>query len=401
MPGAAAWGPFPPEWTRQSLARETRMRRPAPSSAAPSPEAHPGACGHAGPYLAGDATLTDVVRASLQAGRDDLVRSFRTLEQVSPPLDRAALSELLARRIATAAGKVLSPWVYLDYYRLGQHLRSGGDADRLPVNLDRLRRRIDSPVPSGTVLAYGDAGPVDADGWRDLLETFQEGGDFMDDLEPPDPSCYLAMAGGIASCRSIIGAVDPSLAGLMEQLQALIVVARPGPRSRAAGRTFGGATTFFFRGGSFVHGRPDHTLPSLLEVLVHEYAHAELFVLAQEELLCTNPDEERHPVRIRPDPRPMNGILHSLYVMGRVVGFFDRLLAVGLPWRSDRGDVLSDVQQMRERLVAYGASSLEAVEEHGQLTRLGTDVVAASAARLGLRQSIGATAALPVEGASG
>jgi hypothetical protein len=39
---------------------------------------------------------------------------------------------------------------------------------------------------------------------------------------------------------------------------------------------------------------------------------------------------------------------------------------------------------MRERLVAYGASSLEAVEDHGRLTPLGTAVVAASAARLGL-----------------
>lgn len=175
---------------------------------------------------------------------------------------------------------------------------------------------------------------------------------------------------------------DPGLAARMDALLPVVILAQPGPAARLEARGFGGATTFFFRGGSLLHANPDHTLATLLEVLVHEYAHAELFALGQEQLLCLNPDQDRHTVRLRRDPRPMAGILHGLHVSSRVVRLCERLLAQGLPWRSDRTPLLADLEVQRDQARRNILSCLTALLNHGELTPLGRAITAAAAQRL-------------------
>jgi HEXXH motif-containing protein len=216
-----------------------------------------------------------------------------------------------------------------------------------------------------------------------VLELFQEGGDFVADLEGPGPEDYVPLAAAISEVRGLLRAIDPPLVELIDQLLPLVILALPGPRARNEGRVFGGATTFFFRGGTLVNARADHTLATLLEVIVHEYAHAELFALAQDGHLCTNAENERHPVRIRSDPRPMNGILHALHVSSRVGAVFERVLRRGLPWRSDRDPLLADIASLRQEALSNGRSCLEAVLRHGRLTPLGRTITAAAALRLG------------------
>ncbi|MEB3321720.1 MAG: HEXXH motif-containing putative peptide modification protein [Synechococcaceae cyanobacterium] len=324
------------------------------------------------------------VNRAIAAGQADLIRSFRELESHSPPLAEARPSARLARVLPALRQEALSPWVYLDYYRIGRHLREGGRVDLLPVDPARVAERIERPVPFGSVIAFGDPALASAGEWRALLELFGEGGDFPAALHPPDPCRHDRLAETITAARSLIRRVDPELAGLMDGLQAVLVLASTTPCARGTALGFGGATAFFFRGASLIDAHTRPALPRLVEVLVHEYTHAELFVLAQEGLLCTNDDGDRHRVRIRSDPRPMNGILHSLYVMGRLVEFFDRMDAVGVPWRSDGDAVLAAIRGRRAELVANGLSSLEAARRHGRLTSLGHTMLEASARRLGL-----------------
>lgn len=293
----------------------------------------------------------------------------------------ARLAASLARRPPGTPG--LDPLVWLVYYRLGQALLAQ-DASPLPwtefpERLDQLGGRS---LPPGQVIAWGDSTVYSPAEWQAILALLQEGGDFISDLAPPTAATQAALQEATATVLALVRGLPTGLGPSLDRLLPLTILALPGPRAQAAGEGFGGATAFFLRGASVIHASPGLTLPGLLERLVHEAAHAELFVLAQDGPLCHNPDDERHPVRIRPDPRPMNGILHSLHVTGRVCETLDALLADGLPWQPQRAALLEDLRRLREQQADLGRSSLAAVRRHGRLTALGASVCDAAVRRL-------------------
>lgn len=368
-----------------------------PASGSPLPVTVSGAISEAIPPLHHDAVLADKVHQAIRKGANDLVRSFQTLESHSTLLQEGRLSERLQERLCLGGPEPLSPWLTLSYYRIGRHLAAGGDGRRLPVSLDDLIHQIEQAPPPGTVLAFGDRLVAPEHQWQSVLELFQEGGDFVADLVEPRLDDYVPLAAAITEVRGLLRAIDAPLMALIDQLLPLAILALPGPQSRNEGLDFGGATSFFFRGGSFIHARANHTLATLLEVIVHEYAHAELFALAQDEHLCGNGDGERHQVRIRSDPRPMNGILHALHVSSRVVAVFDRLLAHGLPWRSDREPLLADITILQDQARSNGLSCLNAALRHGHLTPLGQAITRAAAHRLGTPLHPGALTTAPVD----
>jgi HEXXH motif-containing protein len=237
------------------------------------------------------------------------------------------------------------------------------------------------------VIAWGDSSFYSAAEWEAILALLQEGGDFVTDLAPPSAAAQSALEEATAAVLALVRRLPAGLGPSIDRLLRLTILAVPGPQAQAARQGFGGATAFFLRGASVIHASPGLTLPGLLERLVHEAAHAELFVLAQDGPLCHNPDDERHPVRIRPDPRPMNGILHSLHVTGRVCETLDALLANGFLASGFSGHhepalLLEDCQRLREQQAELGHSSLAAVRRHGRLTALGQAVCEAGARRL-------------------
>ena len=293
----------------------------------------------------------------------------------------ARLAASLARRPPGTPG--LDPLVWLVYYRLGQALLAQ-DASPLPwtecpERLDQLANRC---LPPGQVIAWGDSAAYSPAEWEAILALLQEGGDFITDLVPPSAATQAALQEATATVLALVRGLPRGLGPSLDRLLPLTIFALPGPRAQAAGEGFGGATAFFLRGASVIHASPGLTLPGLLERLVHEAAHAELFVLAQDGPLCHNPDDERHPVRIRPDPRPMNGILHSLHVTGRVCETLDALLADGLPGQPHQAALRDDCQRLRQQQAELGLSSLAAVRRHGRLTALGQSVCDAGARRL-------------------
>jgi len=338
--------------------------------------------------LAGGRQLTDL----LDLGERELGESLAQLASESgstfAPHRAAAsrLGEALARRPQGVAG--LDPMVWLVYYRLGQAI-----LDRAPLpfpwgeNLDRLDHLAGRCLAPGQVIAWGDASLYSPAEWEAILALLQEGGDFVADLIPPSAATQSALEEAAAAVLALVRPLQAGLGPSIERLLQLTILAVPGPRAQAARQSFGGATAFFLRGASVIHASPALTLPGLLERLVHEAAHAELFVLAQDSPLCHNRDDERHPVQIRPDPRPMNGILHSLHVTGRVCETLDALLADGLLASGFSGHrepalLLEDCQRLREQQAELGRSSLAAARRHGRLTELGQAVCEAGARRL-------------------
>ncbi len=313
-----------------------------------------------------------------------------------PSLGWGLLPQTVQQRIEDQPTS-LSPWLYLGYYELGKVVLSD-----LPVGSQARQRAFTtalalaehglahdshvaergSPAQGPTVVAFGDSDQASPQMWTTLLAVLQEGGDFVEDLSAPSALHLDALKQEIQTARRLIALVDPDLHGLMLRLQRLLVLAIPGPRSQRRGESFGGVTAFFFRGASVLNASLPRSLAATVEVLVHEYAHGELFALGQEQVLCLNRDEERHQVLIRADPRPMHGILHSLHVVSRVIGVIDTILSQPPMDLLTGPEDLAAFQQLREQQLAQGLSSLAVVREHARLTPIGEVVVDAAAQRL-------------------
>ncbi len=273
--------------------------------------------------------------------------------------------------------------MYLFYWKIGRILLQNPDAIPAADLIEALRLEIRHLLPPLTVLAYGaESRPLQH--WDLLVGLFSEGGDFLLDLESPAPARCTTQAAIISEARDFIGKIDAPLARGMEALQAVVILAEPGPAAREAGQWFGSATTFFFRGGSIINAAMERTFCAWVVTLIHEYAHAELFVLSQNELMCTNTDQERYSVLIRRDPRPMNGILHSFYVAARLVAFLDAAIRHPMPWRSDRDQLVVELQTLRSSVQELTQSSLGAIQRHGRLTALGHQIMQICCDRLEL-----------------
>jgi len=325
------------------------------------------------------------VQELLRKGEGSLLASLLDLERRSAPVAAAAVGRRLRTRLERAAVTPLSPWTYLLYYRIGQCVLTAQDrGERFDQLLAWLQTELGLPATAGGVVGFADPDRP-AWQWQELLALFQEGGDFIADLDGPEPGVIKPWRQQIDSIRSLLAWVDPPLHALMQHLQSVIVLARPGALARQSGQGFGGASTFFFRGGSVINCTTNLAPAQLLERLVHEFAHAELFVLGQDERLCHNDDGERHGVLIRPDPRPMHGIIHSLYVTARCAELFLGLLAHSDSQPLWPAGLAPGLKPMLGRLTALGQSSLKAVERHGVLTPIGEEVVAVSRERLGVR----------------
>jgi len=329
----------------------------------------------------------DSITELIRAGELDLLTSLGHLEEHESSIASPSPSTLScsAKLRHCLAGITLPypPWGYLAYYKLGIWLIGGAQDQASVMSLftTDICNIISSAKPTSPV-AFSDPSLASECVWQSVLNLFQEGGDFLYDLQAPSQHSLDQWCTEIAAVHGLVARLDPDLSVLMAQLQNLIILSAPGPLSQQAGIAFGGATCFFFRGATLLNASRPISKVQMLELLVHEYAHAELFVLGQEQPLCLNSDEERYPVLIRSDPRPMNGIIHSLYVVGRVVEILKKLLKNGIDGEPDREVTLANAQDMLSRQLNLGRSSLHVVEQHADLTPLGQSILVKSRKRL-------------------
>jgi hypothetical protein len=328
-------------------------------------------------------SITDLIRS----GELDLLKSLAHLEEYESSIATTSFSELSCsaklRHCLESAALPYAPWTYLAYYKLGIWLIGGaqGQAPAISLFITDICNIIRTVKPTHPV-AFGDPSLAPEHVWQSVLTLFQEGGDFLYDLQAPSQHSLDHWCTQISAVHGLVSRLDPDLSVLMAQLQNLIILSAPGPLSQQAGIAFGGATCFFFRGATLLNASRPISKVQMLELLVHEYAHAELFVLGQEQPLCLNSDEECYPVLIRSDPRPMNGIIHSLYVVGRVVEILKKLLKDGIDGEPDREVTLANAQDMLSRQLNFGRSSLRVVEQHADLTLLGQSVLVKSRKQL-------------------
>ncbi len=322
-------------------------------------------------------TLSDItsnVPSLIEEGERRLIQSLNSIKnRVSSKNLETLISSFL--KLTCDKDGALPPWSFLGYYRLGEtlvnnHKNYHQESIDIITNICHL---IKQETSSAKLIAFGDNNIATNEVWSYLLKVLQDGGSFPEDLTPPDNKSFESIKETITDTLQIIETIDPELKVLMNHLQGLIIAGQPGVLASQKNQSFGGATCFFFRGGTIINSYKKISRARMIERLIHEYAHAELFTIAQNELICLNTDDELYPVLIRSDPRPMNGIIHSLYVVCRVADFQVKLIRRGRHSQNEK-EFVEETKHIITEQLSYGYSSLKAIRSHAHLTPLGNKV---------------------------
>lgn len=322
-------------------------------------------------------TLSDLISKVpdfIEEGERRLIQSLSSIKDRASSKDLETLTSSLLELTCDRHGAI-SPWSFLGYYRLGTTLvinQKNYHQESIDI-ITNICHLIKQDTSSTKLIAFGDNNIATNEVWSYFLKVLQDGGSFPEDLTHPDNKTFESIKATITDALQIIEKIDPELKVLMNHLQGLIIAGQPGLLASQKNQSFGGATCFFFRGGTIINTYKKISKARMIERLIHEYAHAELFTIAQKELICLNTDDELYPVLIRSDPRPMNGIIHSLYVVCRVADFQVKSIRKGNHSQNNK-EFFEETKHIITEQVSYGHSSLKAIRSHAHLTPLGNMV---------------------------
>ena len=158
-------------------------------------------------------------------------------------------------------------------------------------------------------------------------------------LHPAPRQEFEAANARLALARAQIKAADPMLAEEISTLIQEVVFARGEVRP---GMEFGGATSFFAWGVTFLNARRHGSAVAMAAGLVHEAAHALLFAHTAGNPIVLNDPEERYASPLRQDARGMDGIFHATFVSARMCYALDRLLEAGVLDQDARAEAASE-----------------------------------------------------------
>ena len=157
----------------------------------------------------------------------------------------------------------------------------------------------------------------------------------------------------------LLAETSPALLDEIDTLGHEIVLATSG-----GPRGFGGAATVFLWGAVMLNPTLAPDRVTLVESLAHESAHALLFGLTLGADLTTNDPAERYGSPLRPDPRPIEGIVHATYVLARMVFALDAISGSARLSAEEREDVGRKI----ERNLTNYAVGLRTVDAHARFT---------------------------------
>jgi len=319
-----------------TTARESAAGTPAADTFAPDP--------------ARAASLDRAVRRGLA---DSLRTIFDSLDETFH-VEPAAVARLLS---AVDAGPV-APRVFAAYMDLVSALFADR-ADEAQALLDELLGR-DAAASAGLQIATiddMDLGQGQAARYRRLLNDDVE---FV--LEPTTGAERVAATAVFHAALDLLAAgapdVEDEIRGLFRQ--AVLV-------TNTTGRGIGGASTFALWGAVFMHVDFLQNRLNAAVAIAHEAAHTHLFGLALGGRVVENRDAERYVSPLRSDPRPMEGIAHAVYVLGRMIYTLRALIASGR-LRADESEQAE--AQLHANLAGY-RGGLATVLEHARFTPAG------------------------------
>ncbi|GJE54191.1 hypothetical protein EKPJFOCH_0664 [Methylobacterium thuringiense] len=294
-------------------------------------------------------------------------------DSVARVLDEAARHDLLgdgadraAWHEALLATRGAPPQLWACYHDLVQAILRG-DADAVPaLAADLLARRPDRAGQPGTIVTISDAdlGRDDAFRYRAVIDS--DPGRPLN-LQPVEVDEVRRIQALVDAGRALLDRTDPALLDEIDTLGHQIVLA-----TNASGG-FGGAATVFLWGAVILNPDRVPDRVTLVESLAHETAHALLFGMTLGADLTTNDPSERYGSPLRPDPRPIEGIVHATYVLARMNYCLERLREHPELSPAERASVATKIA----RNTASYAAGLETVVAHARFTPDGAAIFAA------------------------
>lgn len=111
---------------------------------------------------------------------------------------------------------------------------------------------------------------------------------------------------------------------------------------------------------------------TMAEAIVHEAQHGKLNLLSWLDPVLDNPPDELVTSPVRPDPRPLMGVLLAAHAFVPVAWLHRRLAELGHPAASDPW-----FPRRREQVIASNAEALEVIAAHARPTATGARVIRA------------------------
>jgi HEXXH motif-containing protein len=162
----------------------------------------------------------------------------------------------------------------------------------------------------------------------------------------------------------IIDAVDPLLSAEIRAALSIVVPVESPDSNRhlsASAEEIWGA----------IHMSWSPLVEVIVEALVHEYLHNKLSALLLVDPLIVGPTREAiYYSPWRPDPRPLSGILHGVFVFQGITAFWYDCLRT--PMEKLSGDVVIKALHLRHSQVLRGVAELKA---HAECTDLGLELL--------------------------
>jgi hypothetical protein len=179
------------------------------------------------------------------------------------------------------------------------------------------------------------------------------------DYKKPSPQAFRSSIQIIEQAKAVLKETVPEILDEHQTfVKSILIIDRV---------NYGSGTSFTFFGLISTHSFPETaSLLKAIEMLVHETAHLYIFGLSSFDALTLNPPTQLFKAPFREDPRPMMGIYHATFVLGRLLYVFDKL-EKSLKDLSFKAEIISKVKDYENRF----DSSWVLVKENAQMTELG------------------------------
>ena len=265
-----------------------------------------------------------------------------------------------AWRAALMAAEGPAPQIWAVYHDMVQASLDENRARVSRLASDLLSRAPGPSIAPGTVVTLGVA-HLGGDAAR-MAAVIDNDPDRPLGLRPVDEAEVARIRSLTGAARALLAEADPSLADEIDVLGRMMVIATGSTNG------FGGAASVFAWGAVMLNPAPILDRVSLAEALAHETAHALLFGLTLGADLTLNDPDERYGSPLRRDARPIEGVVHAVYVLARMTYALTRIERLAILSPAERG-VIAD--KLSRNKAQYG-EGLEIVDRHARLTSEGS-----------------------------
>jgi hypothetical protein len=306
------------------------------------------------------------------AVRSRLAESLQHIAERAEPHLRVD-AEAFARALDQIVARTQHPGVFSRYYDLISAV-TGGQFVEANTLLDEIVELANCPTPHFEIVPYTTS-CLGADYERFPRLIFAEFSD-ANPMAPPSEEQAAMAAQNLQEALEIISRVDPQIRREIDALFVKIYLAARNADPNAKG--FGGVTSFFAWGASFMNIEHYSSRWDAVQYLVHEVTHGLLFGLSLDEPLVWNAPEESYESPLRQEPRPMDGIYHAALVCGQLANFNKAWGESGLVGKAD----LDLTRESAAKNARYFQDGRKVIDEHGQLSDLGRRLLDLSEQRL-------------------